>query len=286
MRKRVAIALILALLEFLNVLPVRPVAATQITVAVNGRIVFFPDQGPIVDENCRTLVPVRFPAETLGSSVTWDQATQRVTIIQPAIDQLVATNLVLTLGSSTIMVNGQPRQMDTTPIAYNERTMVPIRFIAEYLGAQVEWYDASGTVHIFTQGQTQAQIQQIEQQIAQQLGVQVPSNSNRTIGPNDSMFVMETDIRAIGSSFSVISISSKDNKTCYRWVCTNYPGMNTFHTYDMHGKPVTDTLGTSAGINFGVCGSGYDTPVVAGMKLTYNIYDTSDKLVRTVDFQL
>jgi hypothetical protein len=62
------------------------------------------------------------------------------------------TELVLTIGSPTARVNGAIVPIDTdpnvVPIIINSRTMLPFRFIAEQLGATVEWNGATRTVVI------------------------------------------------------------------------------------------------------------------------------------------
>ena len=54
--------------------------ANDIKVRVNGEIVSFPDQGPVIDSNSRTLVPVRFATEAPGATVTWNDTTHTATI--------------------------------------------------------------------------------------------------------------------------------------------------------------------------------------------------------------
>ena len=62
-----------------------------ITVKVNGKMVSFPDQPPVV-QNERTLVPVRFVAEALGYDVTWNQADNSVVIDDGKIVLYIGTN--------------------------------------------------------------------------------------------------------------------------------------------------------------------------------------------------
>ena len=48
--------------------------------------------------------------------------------------------IVLKIGSSMAMVNGLIKESDSMPYLKNERTMVPLRFISENMGAEVNWY--------------------------------------------------------------------------------------------------------------------------------------------------
>lgn len=93
-------------------------------------------------ENGRTLVPVRAIAEFLGSSVSWDNETQEITISK---DDTVIT---MTIGSTTAYVNGEEKELDTAPAIKNGRTLVPARFIAESFNLSVDWDENSKSVII------------------------------------------------------------------------------------------------------------------------------------------
>ena len=54
----------------------------------------------------------------------------------------------LTIGSSTATVNGTEKELDSPPILINDRTMVPLRFIMENFGFDVEWSDEDQMVTI------------------------------------------------------------------------------------------------------------------------------------------
>jgi hypothetical protein len=145
-----------------------------INLAVNGMLVDFPDQKPYIDKNNRTMVPVRFPSETLGANVDWLPNTRQVHIVNKAHDALKDADIMVTIDKKNVVVNGQTKYMDTTAVITNSRTMVPVRFISEYLGAAVTWHDASRAAHVFTKGQTKEEIAKIEEQIAQELKKQQP----------------------------------------------------------------------------------------------------------------
>ncbi|NLL35637.1 MAG: copper amine oxidase N-terminal domain-containing protein, partial [Clostridiales bacterium] len=78
----------------------------------------------------------RYLAYSLGvteEGVTWDGATKKV---GTASDE---TDIALTIGSNTMTVNQDPIQMDVAPEIKNGRTMLPARWVAEALGAEVDW---------------------------------------------------------------------------------------------------------------------------------------------------
>ena len=98
------------------------------------------DTPPYV-KNGRTVVPVRALTEGLGANVSFDGETRQVTISNP----LTGTEIVLILGSTEALVNGEVVILDSMAEITNSRTYVPIRFIAEVFGLNVEW-DAENKV--------------------------------------------------------------------------------------------------------------------------------------------
>lgn len=113
----------------------------QAAVIVNGEAIFF-DAAPYIDSSDRLMVPVRAIAEALGAEVAWNPKTMVVTITRQG--QKVA----LTINSNLAVVDGRTRKMDTVPVIRYSRTMVPIRFVSEYLGARVNWDPDSRTVTV------------------------------------------------------------------------------------------------------------------------------------------
>lgn len=93
----------------------------------------------------RTLVPIRAVIEAFGGTVGWDGATQS------AILTMDGDTVRLVLGSTTAYFNDEPRELDVAPVAINERTMLPIRFVAESFGLGVAWDGATGTVSVLRQ---------------------------------------------------------------------------------------------------------------------------------------
>jgi len=115
-------------------------------VVVNGSRISFPDAQPFIDENGRTQVPVRFVSEALGADVGWDGKTKTVTIEQGK------NKITLVVGKSEYTVNGKKMKMDTSVLLLEDRTFVPVRFVSEGLGANVEWNASIRTVYITTGG--------------------------------------------------------------------------------------------------------------------------------------
>lgn len=90
----------------------------------------------------RTLMPIRAVAEKLGADVSWDPKT-RTAIIRKG-DKVI----VLAIDKPNARVNGKLVKLDVPPKIVNNRTMVPLRFVAENLDVNVTWVAEAQTVVI------------------------------------------------------------------------------------------------------------------------------------------
>jgi len=104
------------------------------------------DAPPII-KNSRTLLPIRAVVEAMGGQVKWDPADRRVDIIYEG------KSINLWIGKNKAKVNGQevmidPSNPNVVPEITNSRTMVPLRFVAESLGCNVEWIPETKIVRI------------------------------------------------------------------------------------------------------------------------------------------
>ena len=115
-------------------------AAASVSVTLNGKQLAF-DTAPYI-ENGRVLVPMRGVLESLGYSVHWKEHTQTVVAMKNGME------LSLPLNSKTITVNDKQVSIDVPAQLHGSRTFVPLRFLAEYSGADVQWDAASSTVVI------------------------------------------------------------------------------------------------------------------------------------------
>ncbi|WP_260412331.1 stalk domain-containing protein [Alkalihalobacillus sp. TS-13] len=114
----------------------------EVTVKIDGETQNF-DQ-PAILENYRTLVPLRGVFEKLDANVYWTQSTQTVRVTKDD------TEVILKIGSKTAKVNGEKVTLDVAPKLVNYRTLVPLRFVTEALGARVTWDSDTLTASIFT----------------------------------------------------------------------------------------------------------------------------------------
>ncbi|WP_079912507.1 copper amine oxidase N-terminal domain-containing protein [Paenibacillus sp. 32352] len=116
------------------------ISSEAITVQVDGSPLVL-EQPPII-RNGSTLVPLRSIFERLGAEVEWDGNTSTVTARK-------GQNVIrLTVGSGTAALNEKEIFLEAPPVIVNGNTMVPVRFIAESLGAKVDWESDTRTVRI------------------------------------------------------------------------------------------------------------------------------------------
>lgn len=113
-----------------------------VRVFVDGDRVAF-DQPPIVLES-RILVPLRGVFEKMGATVTWENDTRTVLAVRGN------TVVELVIGRRSAQVNNRTLPLDVPAMIVGGRTLVPLRFISESMGASVEWQDATRTVLIST----------------------------------------------------------------------------------------------------------------------------------------
>lgn len=121
-------------------------AQKDINIDINGKIIKT-DTAPIMRNN-RVLVPVRFIAGNLGLNVNWNGEEKRIAIFRPEFENS-GGGIFLWIGKNIVGIDEyEELKIDTPPIIYNNRTMVPIRVIAEIFEKDVDWDQNSKTVYI------------------------------------------------------------------------------------------------------------------------------------------
>ncbi len=119
-----------------------PAGAAGVSILVNGTTVTF-DQPP-VERAGRVFVPLRGVFERLGASVVYANGQINATAPRRTIS--------LHIGSTNAVVNGKPAAIDVAPFLIGARTLVPLRFIAQSLGATVNYDNSTRVVAIKTSG--------------------------------------------------------------------------------------------------------------------------------------
>lgn len=141
MKKLLCIIIVIAMLPLFGVNSVFSKEENEkISVLMNGIPLTF-DSEPFI-ENGRTFVPMRSIFEAFGASVEWYEETKSV---------LASKNLKtigLQIGDSSIYIDGAKNSLDCAPIIRNDRTMIPVRAVAEGLDANVSWDENTKSVII------------------------------------------------------------------------------------------------------------------------------------------
>ena len=112
-------------------------------VTVKGETVAWTDAIPFIDENNRTMVPLRAVATALGLTVGWDGTAREASFTDGV------KTLYFPIGSSEARTgDGGTVSMDTAAVIQGGRTFAPIRYLAEFFGFTVDWDSATRTVII------------------------------------------------------------------------------------------------------------------------------------------
>ncbi len=91
------------------------------------------EEVPFVNESGRTMVPVRAISESFGASVSWDGEKQEVKIVNGD------NTIILYIDSNKALFNGKEILLDSAPVIKGGRTFVPLRFIGESFGYNINY---------------------------------------------------------------------------------------------------------------------------------------------------
>lgn len=142
------LALILAAAMAMTAMSVNAAAEEEsypeVSVVIDGAAL--ESDQPAVIINDRTMVPIRAIGEALGVDFEWDGETKTVTFSQGDV------SAALVIGETTLTVTAAgvsaEVELDSPAVIVNERTLVPVRFISENFGAEVDWDSDTKTVTI------------------------------------------------------------------------------------------------------------------------------------------
>lgn len=145
MKKIMSLLLALTMLISAVAFSTTAYAVEYVSVYINEKAVDFPatDARPQIISN-RTYVPVRKTCESLGLELDWNSKTETMTLTRDGV------TIAHTMRSKIVYVNGNPVTFDTASVNKNNRILMPIRMIAESVGATVTWDDPTRSVHITT----------------------------------------------------------------------------------------------------------------------------------------
>ena len=120
---------------------VQEYSAEEIIIKVNGSVIEDTASMPVILEG-RTLVGARSVFESLGCTVSWDEANRRVDVTRGAV------SVSIVIGKQEGVRNGAVFVMDVPPRIINDYTMIPLRAVAEALSLEVGWNSETRTVEI------------------------------------------------------------------------------------------------------------------------------------------
>ena len=94
-------------------------------------------------KNARTMLPIRALIEAMGGTVDYISGEQKITV------KWNGSTVCVWIGKTDYTVNGVKKTMDVAPY-YSDtgRTMVPLRFIIESLGCDIDWDGSTSTATI------------------------------------------------------------------------------------------------------------------------------------------
>jgi hypothetical protein len=133
-QRRIAAGLIVAL----SIAGSPAAFAQQVSVTINGEPLYL-NPGPI-ERTGRVFVPLRGIFERLGAAVVYSSGTINAT--------KGSTTISLQIGSAQATVSGQAQTLDVAPFIVGATTYVPLRFIAQSLGANVGYDNSTRVVAI------------------------------------------------------------------------------------------------------------------------------------------
>jgi hypothetical protein len=100
----------------------------------------------IVKSSSRTLVPLRYLSEAFGAKVDWNNDKQE------AVVNWRGRTITVPIGKDIALVDGREVRLDQPGLLWKDRTMVPLRFLMEAVGATVQWDDVNEFVHMTLDG--------------------------------------------------------------------------------------------------------------------------------------
>ncbi|MBE7046539.1 MAG: hypothetical protein E7396_03890 [Ruminococcaceae bacterium] len=162
-----------------------------INVVINGKEQTY-DVMPVI-VNGRTLVPMRAIFEALGAEVTWIEPTRTV------VGSRDRKYIKLRIDSDTYYVDGieQESKLDVPATIVNGRTMVPVRFIAESFGENVNWNGDTKTVEITSDYLTKVAVSDKLALLPSTLHREIPREFTKSNDIKDIIYYEEEKIEEI-----------------------------------------------------------------------------------------
>lgn len=149
--KKKFLNLSLILMMFVSLIPNYANAQQPIKLMVDGKEVKS-DVAPFI-QNGRTMVPIRFIGETLGMTVTYEDGVwedSKTAVLTAKNGRQIYVDEILINSSDGITYNTGDPESDPSRVIRNNRTFVPVRYIANALHMDVIWDSSTQTVELKT----------------------------------------------------------------------------------------------------------------------------------------
>lgn len=143
-RNRLIMLVLLSVFSFLPLTVTGPAEASSPTVYVNGEQLY-PDVNPYINSRGVTMVEMRSIFEALGVTLGYDNESKIITAVSDD-----GNTLAMMAGYSEVLVDGVSEYMPSPVEIWYGRTLVPLRFIGETLGADVSYDQSAGEIYINT----------------------------------------------------------------------------------------------------------------------------------------
>ena len=112
----------------------------EASVTLNGSPLILDQSAVIIDG--RVLLPVRAILEAMGLTLSWNDATKTATATTDGLE------IIMSIDNKVAYVNGEAHVLDVPPQIISGRTLVPVRFVSESMGAEVTWDNTDRNVFI------------------------------------------------------------------------------------------------------------------------------------------
>jgi hypothetical protein len=121
-------------------------AAQDVQVNMDGQALTFPDTQPSLMYSDNVMVPVRPVLENMGGEVHWDASTKTVTA------NVKGKEIEFKIYEPVATVDGKYLDLQNAPVMVEGRTLIPMRFLVDAFGAQVNWSETDKMLSIDTDG--------------------------------------------------------------------------------------------------------------------------------------
>lgn len=160
-------------------------AAKEVKIEIDGKEMV-PKDMPAVIIDGRTMLPMRQIAQELGCEVNWNEAAQQIYVMRGS------DIIVFTVNSKAGYENGKEFTMDVPATIVNDRTMLPVRALADALHLNIKWDDPNRTV-IINSGDTDAKEEPTKPESGQTTAGTLTSIQTPSAKDADQTFIIQAD---------------------------------------------------------------------------------------------